>query len=266
MVLLSGTGNAAAIRCPYHLWTYSWDGSLVAAPQTAGLDGFDRSEVCLPRLAVETWQGFVLVNTDLDAEPLAPQLVGLDERLAGLRIDEMVRVGAIEWDQPWNWKTTFENYAESYHHQGVHPDTLQPIFPGERSLPATGGDAPWLALDHESTVEGVEPILVLAVFPLLWPTVVRPDSMVWLRIEPHGPARSTLTTEVFVLPELADDEEVVAGHLEATRAVNAQDEVPNRGVAAGLASRYATTPVLHPLEAGIDHFTRWYLQRMGADA
>ena len=37
-------------------------------------DDFDKSDYGLARLAVEVWQGFVFVNLDADAEPLAPTL------------------------------------------------------------------------------------------------------------------------------------------------------------------------------------------------
>jgi nitrite reductase/ring-hydroxylating ferredoxin subunit len=262
MVIMSGSGNAPALQCPYHQWTYGLDGSLTGAPQSAGVEGFDPADHCLPRLAVETWHGFVMVNTDVDAPPLAPQLAGLEPLLEGMRLDEMVRVGSIDWDQPWNWKVTFENYAESYHHRGVHGDTLQPLFPGERSRPCVEEGAPWMALDHESTVEGLDPFLVVGVYPLLWPTVVRPDAMVWLKVAVHGAAHATLTTEVFVHESRLDDEAYIALQVDGIREINTQDIIPNRGVFAGLGSRYAVPATLLPLEDAVDHFTRWYLSRM----
>jgi phenylpropionate dioxygenase-like ring-hydroxylating dioxygenase large terminal subunit len=262
MVIMSGSGNAPALQCPYHQWTYGLDGTLTGAPQTAGVDEFVKEDVCLPRLAVETWHGFVMVNADLDAAPLGPQLAGLEPQFEAMRVGEMVRVGSIDWDQPWNWKVTFENYAESYHHQGVHPDTLQPFFPGERSRPCVEEGAPWMALDHESVVEGADPFVVVGVYPLLWPTLVRPDAMVWLKIAVHGAAHATLTTEVFVHPSRLDDGAYIALQVDGIREINAQDVIPNRGVFAGMGSRYAVPATLLPLEAAVDHFTRWYLGRM----
>jgi hypothetical protein len=41
---------------------YVDDGAFVGARQFTGLDHFHRSDHCLPRLAVEVGQGFVLVN------------------------------------------------------------------------------------------------------------------------------------------------------------------------------------------------------------
>ena len=39
--LLSGRGSVKKIKCPYHAWTYDFDGKLVAAPFTS--EEFDPS-------------------------------------------------------------------------------------------------------------------------------------------------------------------------------------------------------------------------------
>jgi phenylpropionate dioxygenase-like ring-hydroxylating dioxygenase large terminal subunit len=93
MILVEGAGNVPALQCPYHRWTYDLDGALVAAPQFGDVDGFDRSAHCLPHLAVDTWQGFVLVNTDVDAAPLGPRLAGLDAVVDRYGMADMVRDG-----------------------------------------------------------------------------------------------------------------------------------------------------------------------------
>ncbi len=262
MRLVDGRGNVAAFRCPYHHWTYRADGSLVAAPETAAIAEFDADQFCLPRLLVEEWHGFVMVNADPDAAPFANSVTGLATALDGKPLADMVRTGSITWDQPWNWKLTIENYSESYHHRAVHTDTLQPLFPGERSRPVTGGDEPWMYLEHEIAVEDVEPLLVIAVYPALLITFVGDDVMTWLRLDVHGPRHSTLATDIYMTPERAADPEFAEFELEAVRAVNAQDESPNRGVDAGLASRWAVRAWYHPLEAGVAHFNDWYRDKM----
>jgi hypothetical protein len=35
----------------------------------------------------------------------------------------------MEYESDWNWKVMVENCIESYHHIGVHRDTLEPLFP-----------------------------------------------------------------------------------------------------------------------------------------
>jgi hypothetical protein len=78
----------------------------------------------------------------------------------------------------------------------------------------------------------------------------------------HGAAHATLTTEVSVHPSRLDDGAYIALQVDGIREINAQDVIPNRGVFAGMGSRYAVPATLLPLEAAVDHFTRWYLGRM----
>ena len=63
----------------YHGWTYDLDGRLRKAPRCDREPGFDKSEFSLVPVAVEVWDGFVFVNPDPDALPLAetyPELAG----------------------------------------------------------------------------------------------------------------------------------------------------------------------------------------------
>ena len=102
------SGNAGTLSCPYHRWTYASDGHLRAAPGAANeLDG---ENICLPQLQIESWQGFVFVNADLDAAPLAPRLKALDEIL------NVYQLGNFAWSGPnagrgtkANWKHVDES-------------------------------------------------------------------------------------------------------------------------------------------------------------
>src|SRR5690606_33756626 len=42
--LVSGRGNCRALVCPYHAWTYSLSGELLAAPLMNGVKNFDKSQ------------------------------------------------------------------------------------------------------------------------------------------------------------------------------------------------------------------------------
>lgn len=260
-VIAEGRGNASTLQCPYHLWTYELDGRLASAPQTRELDDFDSASLCLPRLAVDTWYGFVVVNTNAAATPLASLVPGIAEHLDGYALESMVRAGSTTWDSPFNWKVFLENFSESYHHRGVHGQTLQPLFPGERSRPTSGGDQPWFVLDHES-VGDAEPFLVVGVFPLTLFSVNRPDSMLWAHIEVHDVDHFTLTLESFANPALADVEEVGQFLVALVNEINAEDDLINRSVQRGLQSRSATAGPLVDLEAAIAGFHAWYRTQM----
>jgi len=118
-----GRGKRETLQCPYHAWTYGLDGGLRAAPRSDREAGFDPAELCLVRVAVDTWGPFVFVNRDLEAAPLAEVLCELPERLSAAGID----LGALhfrersEWELAANWKAVVENYLECYHCPTAHP-------------------------------------------------------------------------------------------------------------------------------------------------
>jgi Rieske 2Fe-2S family protein len=126
------------IRCPYHSWTYSLDGDLVAVPY---IEGVDVAKYSLYPVGVESWGGFVFVHlTPVGAKSLADQLGAISTRtrrypLARLRVGHSVR-----YDVAANWKIIVENYNECYHCGGVHPE-LCDIVPAFRRN--GGSDLPW---------------------------------------------------------------------------------------------------------------------------
>ncbi len=65
-------GSSRRLRCQYHSWTYEVDeGTLVAVPDERDFVDLDWERRCLPRVRCDEYAGFVFVNRDLDAQPLA---------------------------------------------------------------------------------------------------------------------------------------------------------------------------------------------------
>ena len=127
-LVASGCGNAKRLVCPYHAWSYDrTSGALVSAPRMK--DRVDAADCGLPHVATEIWQGFVYVNLDGSAPPLAPRLAALEARIAPYRTAEMRHVftGSKVWAA--NWKAVVENFLEAYHLSVVHNKTLHPITP-----------------------------------------------------------------------------------------------------------------------------------------
>ena len=125
----SGRGNTRHFRCPYHAWTYDLRGRLLRAPFIEGREDFDRAGCGLPKIATEAWLGFLFVNLDGQAPPLAPRLEGLLPLVRNYHMEEMV-LGHCETES-WNtnWKCLTENFMEGYHLSTVHYGTLHPIMP-----------------------------------------------------------------------------------------------------------------------------------------
>lgn len=112
------TGNKpSVIVCPYHSWTYDHEGKLRGAVNCENVKGFDKDDFTLARVAVEVFLGFVFVNLDTDAAPLAGRLGPLEDwmRRECPGIDGYKRVYRVDNEVPCNWKLLVENLIESYH-------------------------------------------------------------------------------------------------------------------------------------------------------
>ena len=125
----SGRFGAKRIVCPYHRWSYSLQGALLAhllpGPES---EDFDKADYPLYAIAVEDWAGFVFVN-----------LAGGD----GLVRRRQLRSGfgttrLIGRSRTWsvghsyravldcNWKIFWDNFNECLHCPWRAPGALQP--------------------------------------------------------------------------------------------------------------------------------------------
>ncbi|MFK8022379.1 MAG: Rieske 2Fe-2S domain-containing protein, partial [Ilumatobacter sp.] len=114
-------GSARRLRCQYHSWTYDIDGGqLLSVPDERDFVDLDREQRCLPGAACETYGGFIFVNRDENAPPLAEWIGPLAEMLdpfEGERLREVYRESRVI---PCNWKVTAEAFLEVYHFKHIH--------------------------------------------------------------------------------------------------------------------------------------------------
>ena len=270
-----GRGNTRSLQCKYHLWTYGLDGRLIGAPQMDRAAGFDRASCRLPELRVERWHGWLYLNFDPVAPPLAAQLGGLARHVAPYAPERMRSLTPLEYDSPWNWKVMIENFMESYHVTSIHPNTLEPIFPGALTW-GEDNDGPWAVL-HNPTRSGkpgaalfaVTPglseaqrsdFLVCCAFPLhLFAT--NPDSCVWYEILPRAAEHFTLRVHACVPPDAS--EEQAEGFRAVVDAIHREDIVACTSVQEGLRSTLAAQGRLSHLEKCNWQFHRWLTERVG---
>ena len=281
MPIASGAGTCQRFECPYHNWTYGLDGKLVGAPEMHKTANFDRAGSRLPEFRTETWEGWVFVNFDRAAAPLAPRLEPLRRVIEPYGFSNFCTAGAIEWDSPWNWKVMVDNFMESYHHMGIHRDSLQRFYPAKGTYADDNGGGPFAILRNPNRGgEPLEPSLpvvpslpaelagqlfVAAVFPshLIAATA---ETLVWYRIEPRSAESLRLTTYACVLPQAADDPAyapAVKASLESLRAIHMQDIAACEGVQAGYRSRFAQSGRYSHLEKALWQFHNWLLDRIG---
>jgi phenylpropionate dioxygenase-like ring-hydroxylating dioxygenase large terminal subunit len=204
MAVAEGTGNAHALQCPYHLWTYALSGELVGAPEMQGVDDFDKANCGLPELRHEAFLGFVFVNLDGQAEPLGPQLEPLARSLEPLRVGEQMTFETIDWGVcDWDWKIMVENYMECYHHMGSHRETVQDDYPGQLTWTEDTNDAyslmhvPPRENDPSAKSKWGTPLkegLLVNIFPI---SIFGPfdPGLTVLRVFPLGPGKMHLFTD-----------------------------------------------------------------------
>ena len=122
--LLFGSGKVRTITCPYHAWSYGFDGDLKAARNTDKMVGFDKCQFSLKPVQVEVFCGLIFVNLDLDAAPLKQQAADLENEIREFcpRVDEVVFAQRDDYDVTSNWKVMVDNFLECYHCHPAHKD------------------------------------------------------------------------------------------------------------------------------------------------
>lgn len=119
-------GHSGRFTCPYHLWTYGLDGRLLAVARPDLVGDIDKAAHSLVEVPVDTFAGFIFLNPDPQAGPLA-EYIGAEvaERLSAYKLDEMTPVGMdVREELDCNWKVVVDAFSEGYHIIGVHPELL----------------------------------------------------------------------------------------------------------------------------------------------
>ena len=131
--LVKGSGRSNVLVCPYHAWTYELDGRLRRAPNDSKVPGFKREDICLTEVRSEIFCGFLFVNLDPDAAPMADWFPGAEEELRAFvpDIDGLAPLTTVEVEEACNWKVTVENYNECYHCRLVHPTFAKGVIDPE---------------------------------------------------------------------------------------------------------------------------------------
>jgi phenylpropionate dioxygenase-like ring-hydroxylating dioxygenase large terminal subunit len=121
--LLQGRGHAQQIICPFHGWRYNIDGtikSVVEREDWAGCPQMSDEDLKLREIRIDTWQGWVFINFDKNAVPLAKYLAPVNSLVDPYEFET--------WRYRWsksvivkcNWKVALEAFNEFYHVTGTH--------------------------------------------------------------------------------------------------------------------------------------------------
>jgi Rieske 2Fe-2S family protein len=234
-LLTDKEGTTRRLQCPYHAWSYGFDGTLKNAPHTEELEDFDPACNGLRQIRTETLGGLVFADPSGEAGPLADVVGSLAAELERYRTAELVRGARIDYDVKANWKAIVENYSECLHCPGVHPELnrLSHYLTGDdyegpglwcggsmtlnedaATMGTNGGGA------TRPNIAGVDPrkVLYFAIFPN---TLIsfHPDYVMLHTLWPRGADRTEVVCEWFFEPGVTE----VTDAVEFWDLVNRQD-------------------------------------------
>ncbi len=125
-LLKTSPGCDTELRCAFHGFAWNMDGTMKHVPCK-----WDFPQVSdnwsLPKVQVGTWGGFVFVNPDPDAAPLAEHLGNLTEHFSAWPLEERFKQAHVAKVLRCNWKLAQEAFMEAYHVVATHPQLLPGI-------------------------------------------------------------------------------------------------------------------------------------------
>lgn len=264
MLVAEGHGNTRGFMCPYHHWTYALDGRLSGAPEMGKTCDFSREDIRLPEIKVEVWLGFIFVNFDEDAAPLAPRLTEISSALANY--DLVNAEGAMPdapQSFPWNWKVMMENNNDGYHATRLHQGPLHDFIPSELATfpevpPDSAGYLRFNGTLHPDAAFNPLQRAVLPVFPKLTdeernramfanlpPTlslVVTSDMVIYLILYAESADKHSMSIGYLVAPGAMSEplfQERLDMNMQSAMEITEQDLHVDELVQVGLKSRFA---------------------------
>jgi Rieske 2Fe-2S family protein len=269
------TAQPRAVICPYHGWTYDFDGTLRGAPGFKHVAGFDAGAHGLVSMPVRDWHGWLFADPSGAAVPLEEHLGDLEATVAPYGGTRLRMAAAHTYDVAANWKVVVENYQECYHCSNIHPELCRVSPPESGENIETGGswvggwmdlrrDAATMSLDGAShgvmipTLDAHQQrtVMYAAVLPNLLLSL-HPDYVMSHRLVPLAGDRNRITCSWAFPPE----DDAVEG-FDPSYAVdfwdltNRQDWSACESVQRGIGSPHFRPGPLAPEEDGVYHFVR----------
>jgi len=273
--------GARAFRCNYHGWSCGTDGGLIAAPLMEERPGFDPLAHGLTPVRVAIWGGFVFVNLEADAEPLAQWMADFPD-LGRYGLEELRRGARLEYEIEANWKVVCENYSECYHCALVHPQLNRVTHhrSGGHSFSGNCFNGGPMRLNEGMTAMSMSGSTHLERLPgletedrrlvhyfHLYPHFLLglcPHYATLHRVWPLAPGRSRIVCDLlFSASAAADPAFDPSDILEFWETTNRQDWQLCEMVQTGAASVGARPGPYHPAEACVHAFDRWLVTTLG---
>lgn len=118
--------RCSEIRCAFHGFAWRLDGSLQDVPAAWDFPHVVErpDDFHLPECKVDTWAGFVFINPDPNAEPLAEFIGDLADQFGEWDLGNRYVQAHVSKVIDANWKIAQEAFCEAYHVNATHPQML----------------------------------------------------------------------------------------------------------------------------------------------
>jgi phenylpropionate dioxygenase-like ring-hydroxylating dioxygenase large terminal subunit len=209
-----GSGQCSWLTCPYHGWSFNFDGTLRNAPGMTDTCGeFDGTAHSLQSIRVETWGPFIFVNLDPTAPALKTELGDIPSQFERYQFSQLVRIHSADYWSEINWKIFAEMTGDSYHESIVHAATLGPYYhcakvTGEVRYDCYLQHAP---LVRKENAQAIDPDLyietlneeeqksfnMVCMFPN-FTLMMSPDCCFTFQVDPQGVSKTRVRVDWFV--------------------------------------------------------------------
>jgi choline monooxygenase len=269
-LVVEGAGVEQQLRCRYHGRRFALDGRFHSMPEFEGTAGFPSPADDLPRVALGTWERFLLVS-------LAP-LMPFEEAIAPMRSRlEFSPFGQLVFDAgrardymvKANWALYIDNYLEGFHIPYIHQSLAGTLDYGSYAVELER----WSVIQVGVAKDG-EPAFALppahpdrerhvaAYYWWIFPTTmfnIYPWGVSVNVVTPLAVDRTRVSFLPFVWDETKRDQGAGAGLDRVEREDEAIVEAVQRGVRSRLYDRGRYSPTR---ETGVHHFHRLLAELM----
>ena len=260
----AGIQSIKQLVCPYHAWVYGLDGNLKGIPSKDKFPADFRAEdFPLVPVAIASWEDFIFVCLSTPPCSLAEFLGRIVSDAQGYRSPQTQLAIQKQYRVACNWKNYHDNTLCDYHVAIAHRNTLNKVqgpirfyehfFDTYVNSLYTPTTPDWReqnqVLEHLGD-RNKYGFITFGIFPNLHLLALPNGVIAWIQIEPDGAQHCRVNLEVYAIPGISPDTEILAKDFENFMK---EDMDLTEGVQRGYASGAYRSGIANQLEDRIIH-------------